>query len=341
MCNDISVFDKKMKIFITGATGLLGGNLVRELAAKGDAELRVLVRERSKVLALEGLDVERVSGDIRDRASMDNAVAGCDRVYHCAASTSQWRPNLEAMKEINVNGTVNVLEASLSAGVKRVVYVSTVDTLGLSSLEQPGDETMSHESMAAFRNPYADTKYEAEQRALEIAGKGLDLVIVKPTFMIGEWDVKPSSGQMIIQVAKGRAMGYPGGGNNFVDVLDVCRGMILAMEKGRTGEAYILANAEGNLTYKDMFTRIAGITGARPPAFPIPYSVAVISGYALDALGRIFKFEPDVNSITAKMGYAPHYFTPKKALAELGIPQSPIEGAIKRSYEWFKKHGYL
>ncbi len=330
-----------MKVFVTGATGLVGGNLVRVLSQKRSADLRVLVRERSKTLALEGLELERVSGDIRDRKSMDKAVRGCDQVYHCAASVSQWRPNLESMKEINIGGTVNVLKASFEAGVKRVVYVSTVDTLGLSSRENPADETASHESMAAFRNPYVDTKYEAEQRALSIAEAGLDLVIVKPTYMIGEWDVKPSSGQMIIQVAKGRAMGYTTGGNNFVDVLDVCEGMILAMEKGRKGQAYIMANKDGNLTYREMFTKIAEVVGARPPAFPIPYPVAMLAGYSLDVVGRLFGFEPDINSITAKMGFADHYFTPQKAIQELGIPQSPIEGAVKRAFDWFKKSGYL
>ncbi len=330
-----------MKTFITGATGLVGGNLVRTLYSKGGAKLRVLVRERSKTLAVDGLEVERVSGDIRDRASIDKAMEGCERVYHCAASVSQWRPNLEMMKVVNIQGTVNVLEAALAAGVKRVVYVSTVDTLGLSSMDNPADETCEHDSMAAFRNPYVDTKYEAEQRALEIAHKGLDLVIVKPTYMIGEWDVKPTSGQMIIQVAKGRAAGYTTGGNNFVDVLDVCEGMILAMEKGASGESYILANSESNLTYREMFTRIAEVVGARPPGFAIPYPVAVAAGYALDVVGRLLGFEPDINSITAKMGFAPHYFTPKKAIEELGMPQSPIEGAIRRAFEWFKKYGYL
>jgi dihydroflavonol-4-reductase len=159
--------------------------------------------------------------------------------------------------------------------------------------------------------------------------------------MIGEWDVKPSSGQMIIQVAKGRAKGYTTGGNNFVDVLDVCEGMILAMEKGRKGEAYIMANRDGNLTYREMFTKIAEIVGVRPPAFPVPYSVALLGGYALDVAGRMFGFEPDVNSVTARMGFASHYFTPRKAIEELGIPQSPIEGAVKRAYDWFKKSGYL
>jgi dihydroflavonol-4-reductase len=330
-----------MRIFVTGATGLLGGNLVRLLHEKGGADLRVLVRDRSKALALEGIEVEKVVGDIRDRESIDRAVSGCEQVYHCAASVSQWRPNLEMMKEINIQGTVNVLEAALAAGVKRAVYVSTVDTLGLSTRDNPADETSEHESMAVFKNPYVDTKYEAEQRALEIHKRGLDLVIVKPTYMIGEWDVKPSSGQMIIQVARGRAMGYTTGGNNFVDVMDVCGGMILAMEKGSSGESYILANMEGNLTYKEMFTKIAGIVGAAPPRFAIPYPVALFFGYVLDVLGRAFRVEPDVNSITARMGFAPHYFTPRKAVEELGIPQSPIEGAISRAYQWFKKYGYL
>jgi len=330
-----------MKTLITGATGLLGGNVVRHLCARGEGGLRVLVRESSKTLALEGLQVERVFGDIRDRASMDRAVAGCGRVIHCAASVSQWRPNLAMMKQVNVEGAANVLEAALAARVGRVVYVSTVDTLGLSSREHPADESSEHESLAAFKNPYIDTKFEAEQRARAIAAKGLDLVIVKPTFMIGEWDVKPTSGQMILQVARGRAVGYPGGGNNFVDVLDVAEGIRLALEKGKPGESYILANAQGNLTYREMFTLIAEKVGVSPPRLRIPYPLAVGAGYLFDLSGRLFGFEPDVNSVTARMGYAPHYFTPAKAIRELGMPQSPLEPAIERAYRWFRERGML
>jgi dihydroflavonol-4-reductase len=331
----------KKKILITGSTGLVGGNLVRTLAEKGDYEIRVLIRENSNRTNLDGLDLEICFGDIRDSDSVEKAVKDCEYVVHAAASVSQWRPNLAMMKDVNIGGTCNVLEASLEAGVKRVLYVSTVDTLGLSSQENPADETCEHESLAKFKNPYMDTKYDAELEALKIMEKGLDLVIVKPTFMIGAWDTKPTSGQMILEVAKGRALGYPGGGNNFVDVLDVVHGIILALENGKKGESYILANKEGNLTYREMFTLIAEVTGSKPPFFQIPYFLAVGAGYFLDVVGRVFKLEPDVNSVTAKIGFAPHYFTPEKAIKELGMPQSPLKPAIKRSYDWFKSHGMV
>lgn len=330
-----------MKTLITGATGLLGGNLVRLMAERGEGGLRVLIRENSDRAALAGLDLEIAVGDIRDREAVRKAVQDCDRVIHSAASVSQWRPNLAMMKQVNVQGTVNVLESALAAGAERAVYVSTVDTLGLSSKEDPADETCEHESLARFGNPYIDTKFEAEQRALELAGRGLDLVIVKPTYMIGAWDVKPTSGQMIVEVARGRAVGYPGGGNNFVDVLDVAAGVLLAMEKGRSGESYILANQDGNLTYREMFTLIARVAEVRPPRFRIPYPAALAAGYALDLLGRVFGREPDVNSVTARMGYAPHYFTPRKAVRELGLPQSPLEPAVKRAFLWFQERGVI
>lgn len=329
-----------MKTFVTGATGLVGGNLVRALVTRGES-VRALVREKSNAIALNGLEVEMVPGDIRDRDSLTRALKGCDRVYHCAASVSQWRGNLPISKDININGTVNVLEESLRAGVERVVYVSTVDTLGLSRRESPADETSSHESMAKFRNPYVDTKYEAERRAREFVKKGLNLVVVNPTYMFGPWDVKPSSGLMILEVARGKALGYPGGGNNFVDVEDVVQGIILAMEKGRSGEKYILANQEGNLTYQEIFTLIARIVGVKPPRFRIPYAVALIGGYLSDIYGKLTGAEPQINSVTVRLGYAPHYFSPAKAIKELGIPQSPVEGAVRRAYEWFKKYGYL
>ena len=330
-----------MKILITGATGLLGGNLARLLASRNYGRLRVLARKTSNRAVLQGLEHELFEGDIRDREAVERAAQGCELVFHCAASVSQWRPNLAEMRAINIEGTVNVLAAALRAGARRVVYVSTVDTLGLSSREAPADESAEHASMAAFRNPYVDTKYEAEQRALAFLDRGLDLVIVKPTFMIGEWDVKPTSGQMTVQVARGRAPAYPGGGNNFVDVLDVAAGMALALEKGRRGESYILANAEGNLTYQDFFTLVARTAGVRPPRFRIPYPVAVGAGYLFDAVGRLAGFEPDVNSVTARMGYAPHYFTPAKAIRELGLPQSPLADAVRRSLDWFRANNMV
>jgi len=330
-----------MKTLITGATGLLGGNVARVLAEDGSGEVRIFCREGSDRSAVEGLDVEVCYGDVRDRGAVERAVNGVGRVIHCAASVSQWRPNLAMMKEVNVGGTVNVLEAALAAGVERVVHVSTVDTLGLSSREDPADESWEHESMAAFGNPYIDTKYEADQRAMEIHERGLDLVVVKPTYMIGEWDVKPTSGQMILEVAKGRVKAYPGGGNNFVDVLDVARGILLAMDKGASGESYILANQDGNLTYKEMLTLIAEVVGAGPPRFALPYAVAVGGGYALDVIGRLFGLEPDVNSVTARMGFAPHYFTPAKAIRELGIPQSPIGDAVERAAKWFRSRAMI
>jgi len=331
-----------MKILLTGASGLLGGNLVRHLWFQGERDLRVLLRKSSRALALMDLDVEVVYGDLRDSASLDRAMEGVSLVYHCAALVSQWKPNYKKCYETNVQGTINVMTSAIKAGVKRVVYVSTVDTLGLSSLSNPADENwQEHESMARYGSPYTDTKYEAEKQAKQFLAKGLDLVIVKPTYMIGEWDIKPTSGQMIVQICKGRAPGYPGGGNNFVDVLDVCEGMRLAMEKGKRGEDYILANESGNMTYQEFFTLVAKIAGVKPPVFKIPYSFAVLSGYIFDVLGRVFKFEPDINSVTARMGYADHYFTAKKAIAELGIPQTPIENAIKRAIAWFTRYGYL
>jgi len=332
-----------MKIFITGATGLLGGNLVRHLWSKGERDLRVLVRASSKTLAIDDLQVERVPGDIRDPGSLAAAVSGVEQVHHCAASISQWQGNRRQSYEINVNGTVNVMEACLKAGVKRVVYVSTVDTLGFSSRENPADENWpEHQSMARMKNPYFDSKYDAEQEAKKFLSKGLDLVIVKPTTMIGEWDVKPATGQLIIPAARGLVKVYPGdGGGSFVDALDVCEGMRLAMQKGRTGEAYILGNERGNMTYREFFAMVAGLAGKSPPWIRMPKAIALLAGYAADAAGAVFRFEAEFNSSVARIAYANHYFTSRKAIAELGMPQSGIEGAVKRAVAWFTKYGYL
>lgn len=326
-----------MKILVTGATGLVGGNLTRILVKKG-FDVRVLVRDSSNLMAIEGLEIEKTNGDIRDLDSLKHAMKDVRRVYHCAAMVSMWVSDVGVMRDINVNGTINVMNAAMDVDVERLVYVSTVDALGLRTEEEPADESVpfNEEGRAT---PYARTKYEAQGKVMGFAEKGLDVIIVNPTYMIGPFDVKPSSGRMIVEVARGRAVGYPGGGNNFVDVQDVVEGMISAMEKGKRGEMYILGHE--NLSYKEMFTRIARVVGAKPPRVLIPYPIAWLGGIIGGIYGYISRMEPNLNPATARMGYVPHYFSARKAVRELNLPQTPIDRAIKRAYTWFVENGYL
>jgi len=327
------------KVLVTGATGLVGGNLARLLVQEKGEAVKALVRASSSTLALDGLDVERVGGDITEPDSLARAVKGCDRVYHAAALVSNWNGYLEAMWRVNVQGTQNVLEAAMNAGVARLVHVSTNAALGMGRRDRPADETEPW-AYEPFGSAYSLTKRRAHELATAYARRGLDVRIGCPTYMFGAWDVKPTSGTMILEAARGRTLLYPTGGNNIVDVLDVCRGLILAGEKGRRGEAYLLCNREGNLTYREIFNLIADTVGGRRPLAPLPRRAASAAGRVIDVWARLAGKAPEVNRAALSSSYRFQYYTPRKAIEELGMPQSPVAEAIRRAFEWFREHGY-
>ncbi len=328
------------KVLVTGATGLLGANLVRVLVDRG-YPVRALVRESSNLKALDGVDVELHPGDITDRGSIEKALRGCTFAVHCAALVSMWHGHLGAMERVNVEGTRNFLEACKAYGsLERIVHVSTVDAIGMRSREDPADESVPW-NYSQYRTGYALTKKRAQDAALAYAADGLPVVVVNPAYMFGAYDVKPSSGQMIIEVVRGRARFYTTGGNSFVDVLDVATGIANALERGRAGELYILTNDDYNMSYREIFTLIADITGAPKPVAPIPKPVALASGWLLDRITALLDKPTQLSYGSAYMGYQPHYFTSRKARAELDLPQSPVEDAIERAYRWFAENGYV
>ena len=328
------------KILVTGATGLVGGNLTRILVKERGEAVKVLVRKSSVTKGIDDLDVERAVGDITDPQSLAAAMDGVDRVYHAAALVSMWNGYLETMRTINVGGTVHVMQAAQDAGVERVCHVSTVDTIGMRSRENPSDESVPYD-YAQYANAYSLTKHEASVKVGEFAAGGLPVVTGCPTYMFGAWDIKPTSGTMILECKAGKTLMAPDGGNNFVDVEDVCHGLIAACEKGTPGEKYILANKDGNLDYMQVFSLIAGIVGGRKPIGRLPYAVAVAGGWVSETVGRLVGKPQEINVAAAKMGYRPHYFDPSKAIRELGMPQSPVQNAIKRAYDWFSANGYV
>lgn len=326
-----------MKTLVTGASGLLGSNLVRVLSARGE-QVRALYRKGDPTLGIEGVPgVEHFHGDIRDRESVARAMKDVSYVYHCAAMVSIWAPNPAPMRAVNVGGTTHVLECALAAGAERVVHISTVDALGLRCAGRPADETMPW-NVGALGLEYARTKHEAQQVAQDYAKRGLDVVIANPTFMVGAWDVGPSSGRMILEIAKGRMAFYTGGGNNFVDVEDVVAGLIAMMERGQSGRCYILGGI--NLTYREAFRRISEVVGARPPALRVPPRLAGWAGELGERVGTMIEREPPVHRLAVRMGEVDHYFDPTRAIEELDLPQTPIERAIERAWQWFCDHGY-
>ncbi|HEV7732676.1 MAG TPA: NAD-dependent epimerase/dehydratase family protein [Candidatus Binatia bacterium] len=323
---------------VTGATGLVGGNLVRALVADG-RRVRVLVRRAGT--SVDGLaGVEAMTGDVTDPESLTRACDGVEHVYHCAALVSMW-PRLAAdMWRVNVDGTDHVLDACRRAGVRRLIHCSSVDAIGLPEGDAPSTESTAWNwDRLGLDNPYARTKWESQRRVLAAATHDVDAVVVNPTYMFGAWDARPSSGRMILEVAAGRAVGWTSGGNNVVDVEDVVLAMIAAAARGVRGESYILGNE--NLTYRDIFGAIAAVLGVRPPRLAIPYPLARVGGWLGDLAATVTGKEPGVNTLTARLGYVGHYYDPGKARAVLGMRRTPIRIAIARAVTWFRQAGML
>ncbi len=328
------------KILITGGTGFVGSALVRELLADGH-EVRILLRETSDTRNIDGLDLERVYGDIRDKESVRAALKGCDVLYHAAALYATWVPDSRVLYEINVEGTKNVLRAALEAGVERVIYTSTGGTVGKTEDGSlPNEDTPFN--LWDVSGHYIRSKYLAEVEALKICREeGLPLVVVNPTILIGPRDRRPTpSGQTVVDFLKRRIPGYLlHGGLNLVAVEDVARGHVLAAQKGRAGERYILGCA--NLALKDFFALLERISGVKAPSLPVPYPLALTMAYGYETVARwITKRTPLITVESIWTSHRPYYFDCSKAVRELGMPQTPIEDAIRRAIDWFRENGY-
>ena len=327
-----------MKAFVTGATGFLGAHVARTLAAQG-ANLRLLVRPTSDLRNLEGLEAERVTGDLRDPASLDRAMAGCDTVFHVAADYRLWVPDPQPMYRSNVEGTRNLLAAARQARVGRVVYTSSVATMGFRSNGHPADED-SPVSLADMIGPYKRSKYMAEQLALEAGRTGQDVVVVNPTTPVGEMDIKPTpTGRIVLDFLKKKFPAYLDTGLNLVDAAECARGHLLALEKGKSGERYILGGE--NLTLKQLLDCLSAITGLPSPRLRVPNLVA-LGAAVVDELvtGRLLGREPRATVDAVRMGRKKMFVSSAKAERELGWKIVPVEDALRRAAEWFRAKGY-
>ena len=320
-------------ILVTGATGLVGNNVVRLLLARGEP-VRVLVREGADPRPLEGLHVEIAIGDVREEASVRLAARGAKAIIHAAAWVRLSRRNLELARDINVRGTCHVADAAREAGI-RLIHVSSTDALAPGRPDQPADEETPGEKL---RCSYVITKREAEQEVLDRVARGLDAVVVNPGFMIGPWDWKPSSGRMLLEVAQRFAPIAPRGGASICDPRDVAAGILAAMERGRTGRRYILAGE--NMTYFDLWKRFAAINGRHGPVKPMSRVTAWLGGKGGDLWERCTG-DSLINSATIGLGNAFHYYTSQRAAEELGYRNRPTDESIRDAWEWFLEHGYV
>lgn len=316
-----------MKAFVTGATGFVGGALVRHLVAEG-VEIRALVRPESDPGALSSLPVEVARGDLTDRASVHAAMVGCDTVFHVAALYSTREADATAMYEVNVSGTKNVLRVAADLGIGRVVHTSTIGTIGRGDPDSLPDETVEFDQWDTASH-YARSKYLAELLAFDLAREGLPVVVVNPTSPIGAGDARPSSsGKRVLDALAGRLGAFPPGGINFVSVRDVAAGHLLAARNGRMGRRYILGNLEGNLKHDEFLSLVrtaAGLPATVKPVFS-----------PLSALRRAL-------APPKPRGALPHALTCDCSLAvrELGLPQTPLAQAFAESVAWFREHGYV
>lgn len=333
-----------MKCFVTGGSGFVGANLVHELNARGH-EVRCLLRPQADLRGLEGADYEKVSGDLSDQRVLKDAMEGCDWCFHVAASYHLWLPDYAPMYQANVEGTRITLQAAHEAGCSRIVYTSTVGCIGLPKAVQ-GLFTPTNEdtpvSKSQMSNHYKRSKWQAEVVALELAAKGLPIVIVNPSAPIGPRDVKPTpTGKVILDFLNRDMPAFLDTGLNWVHVCDVAAGHILAAEKGRLGERYILGNVNGNWAMKEAFARLEKITGVRAPRVKIPYFVAWTAAQVDEAISKITKKAPKAPIAGVRMAKYKMFFDPSKAVAELGLPQTPPEQAMKDAVDWFRNNGYV
>ena len=328
-----------MRALVTGATGFIGANVVRELV-KDDFPVRALVRPRSDTLAIRDVDVETVTGDLLDKASLTRAIEGCDVVFHVAALYRLWSRDLKAHDRVNVEGTRNVLDAAVEAKVERVVYTSTASVFGHWSGGAYPDET-STAGIDDLVDGYHLTKYLAEIESRKYLSKGLDLVTVNPTAPVGPFDVKPTpTGRIVLDFIEGRMPAYMDTGLNVVHVRDVARGHIQALQKGVTGEKYILGNR--NVSLKELFQMLAETVGRAAPVFRMPYWLALGAArlenwFSAGLLNR----EPRIPLAGVRMARKPMYFDPSKAVRELGMPQTPIEEGLEEAVDWFRRRPQL
>jgi len=323
------------RILVTGATGFVGWHVYSKLRQRGEA-VRALVRDPGR---FRDPGAELVVGDLRDRGSLERAVAGCSVVYHVAADYRLWARDEDSIYRSNTDGTRNVLEAARAAGVEQVVYTSTVGCIGVPGDGRVGDET-SPVSFEEMSGAYKRSKFLAEQIALEFAGKGFPVVIVNPTAPIGDHDSKPTpTGKVVLDFIRRKMPAYVDTGLNVVDVRDVAEGHLLACERGRPGERYILGGE--NLTLKQIFEKLERISGVKAPGLQIPYNIAFAAGVVSTSWAKITGNEPRAPIDAVRMSRKKMWVVHDKAANELGYRPGPADTALRNAVEWFRANGYI
>lgn len=327
-----------MATLVTGATGFIGSHIARKLVDRGE-RVKVLLRKSSKTTNIDDIDVERVYGDLTDLDSINEALSGCDTLYHTGGVASFRKEDYQKMEDINVGGTFNILNAAHENGLKKVIHTSSIAAIGVDSHGGIANEETKYD-LDYLGVKYLDTKHRGEEIALDFAKKGLPLVVVNPSTVIGTGDIYLSSTAFILWFYKKKFPGYMDGTLNMVDVEDVADGHILAVEKGRIGERYILGNQ--NFTLLELFELLEEVTGVSKPKMKIPYFMALASGYVVERiLGMSFPNYSTMDLDSVKLSKLRWHFDSSKAINELGYNPGNIKESVKNTLEWFRENGYL
>jgi dihydroflavonol-4-reductase len=324
---------------LTGATGFVGSAVARVLAARGH-RLRLLVRATSDRRNLAGVEAELALGDLTDAPSLARAVAGCRYVFHVAADYRFWVPDPDAMLRANVDGTLAMMRAAQAAGVERIVHCSSVAALGWAQQGQLADEnTPTNE--ADFIGTYKRSKYLSERAVMDLVRQdNLPVVVVNPAAPVGPRDIKPTpTGKMIRDAAAGRVPAYIDTGLNIVHVDDVAEGHVLALERGRIGERYVLGGE--NLLLKDILALVANVVGRKPPSIQLPEAVVWPAALFMEGLARLTGIPPMMTRDHIKMARHKMFYSSAKAMNELGYNPRPVRSAIEDAVAWFRANGML
>jgi len=326
-----------MTTLVTGATGFLGSHVARQLVDAGHS-VRVLVRRSSNLQALEGMAVERVVGDLQDAPSIASAMKGVRRVFHVAADYRLWTRDPDEIYRTNVEGTLRLLEAAGEAGVEKVVYTSTVATIAVPGhgAQLPNEDTRA--TLSQMIGHYKRSKFLAELEAIKAAAAGVPVVIVNPTAPVGPGDWKPTpTGKIVVDFLNGKMPAYVDTGLNLAPVESVAAGHLLAAEKGRIGERYILGGR--NMTLKQILEALAPIAGRSAPRVRLPHAVALAAGYADELFSKITGREPRIPVEGVKMSRHKMFVASDKAERELGYAPGDIDAALERAVRWYQQHG--
>jgi dihydroflavonol-4-reductase len=326
-----------MKVLVTGADGLLGSNLVRELLHRS-YEVNVLILPGSEAVSLRGLPIEIYQGNILRPADIIPAIRGCRAVIHVAASTSVWPSRSAAVRKVNVQGVRNMVDAAMGENIERFVHIGSASSFGFGTKNAPGDETTPYAGHK-YGLDYIDSKYEGQQLVLKyVRENNFPALVINPTFMFGAYDHQPGSGKMILAVYRGQMPVVAGGGKNFVYVKDVAVAAANALTMGRVGECYVAGGV--NLSYGEISGLIAAELGVSAPRLKAPDLLLKSFGFLSKWTGKVLKREPKISYAMARVACHGHYFSAQKAIEELAMPQTDIRIAIREAYDWFRESGY-